>query len=160
MASNSLQNNIFSGISKSSHNRSKFTSTNSRTISRKPEQIQIQKQIQIQIQIKEPKVEPTNIIEKRRSGNTVNCIFTGSFFVNSLYVPSKTRISIPINITIYGNTKLVDTLILYPSVDLQSLIYAGHDIISEDTIIIYLYNNTSEDIHDIERKWKYTAFIF
>jgi hypothetical protein len=149
MASNSLQNNIFSGISKCSYNRSKFTSTNNRNIQKKKEI--------------EPKVEPpSNIVEKRRCGNTVNCIFTGSFFVNSIYVPSKTRISIPINITIYGNTKLVDTLILYPSVDLQSsLMYAGHDILSEDTIIIYLYNNTCEDIHDdIERKWKYIAFIF
>jgi hypothetical protein len=157
MASNSLQNNIFSGISKSSHNRSKFTSTNCRTVSRKTESIQKQK---ISEEQTITTVNDNESREKRRSGNTVNCIFTGSFFVNSSYVPSKTRVSIPINITIYGNTKLVDTLILYPPIDLQGLIYAGYDIISEDTVIIYLYNNTSEDIHDIERKWKYTSFIF
>jgi hypothetical protein len=157
MASNSLQNNIFSGISKSLPNKSKFTSTNCRTVSRKTEPIQKQKIIEEQITTINNDNESR---EKRRSGNTVNCIFTGSFFVNSSYVPSKTRVSIPINISIYGNTKLVDTLILYPPMDLQGLIYAGYDIISEDTVVIYLYNNTSEDIHDIERKWKYTSFIF
>jgi hypothetical protein len=157
MASNSLQNNIFSGISKSLHNKSKFTSTNCRrTVLRKTEPIQKQKIIEEQTTI----VNDNESSNNRRSGNTVNCIFTGSFFVNSSYVPSKTRVSIPINITIYGNTKLVDTLILYPPMDLQGLIYAGYDIISEDTVIIYLYNNTFEDIHDIERKWKYTSFIF
>lgn len=100
----------------------------------------------------------TSGVKVGTDGSDLYKIVSGTVSVNPESIASVTKGSV--NVTLPG-LKTTDRVILHPPSTLNAgLLYCGCDVTANNTLTIYLYNQSESAIDDTSRTWKYSYWIF
>lgn len=100
----------------------------------------------------------TSGVKVGTDGSDLYKIVSGTVSVDPGSIGAATKGSV--NVTLTG-LKTTDRVILHPPSTLNAgLLYCGCDVTANNTLTIYLYNQSGGSINDTATTWKYSYFIF